>query len=127
MLDRAQAVSDTGSGVCPPEVVMAGVVLIMGTGSGCRACMSQVWEPRFLRSWNNFYFGQNSIFFFFYLFLTFILLFYSFFLNFIFLYFLFFTHSLKESFIFTLSPLLFFSLTTYIYIYLFLPLIFIPN
>ncbi|KAK0086805.1 hypothetical protein PV325_002485 [Microctonus aethiopoides] len=39
MLDRAQAVSDTGSGGCPPEVVMAGVVLIVGTGSGCRACI----------------------------------------------------------------------------------------
>ena len=59
-----QAVSDTGSGGCPPEVVMAGavlVVVVVGTGSGCRACMSQVWEPRFFRSWNNSYFGYVSI------------------------------------------------------------------
>nr|KAF7425581.1 hypothetical protein H0235_008019 [Vespula pensylvanica] len=42
-LDRTQAVSESGSGGCPPEVVMAGAVLVVvvGTGSGCRACMSQ--------------------------------------------------------------------------------------
>lgn len=53
-LDRTQAVSESGSGGCPPEVVMAGAVLVVvvGTGSGCRACMSQVWEPRFFRSFD---------------------------------------------------------------------------
>lgn len=57
-------VSDTGSGGCPPEVVMAGAVLavLVGAGSGCRACMSQMWESRFFRSWNKWHFGYVWIF-----------------------------------------------------------------
>lgn len=59
-----QTVSDTGSGGCPPEVVMAGAVLavLVGAGSGCRACMSQMWESRFFRSWNKWHFGYVWIF-----------------------------------------------------------------
>lgn len=42
-VDRTQAVSETGSADWPPEDVMVDVVmLVVGTESGCRACMSQV-------------------------------------------------------------------------------------
>lgn len=54
--------------VCPPEVLMADVVVVVmvlvvvvGAGSGRRACMSQVCEPRFFRSWNNWHFGHVSV------------------------------------------------------------------
>lgn len=50
-----QAVSMVGRGGSSSDVVVitGAVFVVDGNGSGCRTCMSQVWEPRFLRSCNN--------------------------------------------------------------------------